>query len=409
MQEVRKRKIGIIKSFRRNLERPKSEEIAAKAEILYRENKLEVADIAEKLNITKNTLYSYLRYKNVPLHKSNKAYRQWISKSKSEPTAAKAEALYREEKLTVDEIAEKLGISSGTLYHYLHYRNVPTNRKSRSVSKSKVIGAKAEILYRENKLTVAEIAKKLSITPPTLYRCLRYRNVPIDKKSRAHAKWLSQFKATAARAEILYRKNKLTVAEITKKLGIAQPTLYQSLHYGNVPINKRSRVHSKWLSQFKATTAKAEILYRKNKLTVAKITKKLGISQPTLYRYLRYKNVPINRSSRMLSKSKTIAAKAEMLYRENKLAVTDITKKLGIGTGTLYRYLRYKNVPLNRANIALSKSKTIGTKAEILYRKNKLTVAEIAKELGIATGTLYRYLRYRKVALKRSSRVYKME
>jgi len=76
-----------------------------------------VTEIAEKLNIAERTLYRYLHYKNVPIHQ------------KSEATAAKAEVLYRENKLTVTEIAKKLDIGQGTLYRYLRHRNVSINRK----------------------------------------------------------------------------------------------------------------------------------------------------------------------------------------------------------------------------------------------------------------------------------------
>lgn len=44
---------------------------------------------------------------------------------KAEATACAAEALYKEGKLSVQEIANKLGICKGTLYSYLRYRNVP--------------------------------------------------------------------------------------------------------------------------------------------------------------------------------------------------------------------------------------------------------------------------------------------
>lgn len=43
----------------------------------------------------------------------------------SEATAIAAETMYRERKLSVMQIANKLGISKNTLYKYLRYRNVP--------------------------------------------------------------------------------------------------------------------------------------------------------------------------------------------------------------------------------------------------------------------------------------------
>jgi DNA invertase Pin-like site-specific DNA recombinase len=41
------------------------------------------------------------------------------------PTAIAAETLYREGQLSVNQISEKLGISKSTLYKYLRYRDVP--------------------------------------------------------------------------------------------------------------------------------------------------------------------------------------------------------------------------------------------------------------------------------------------
>lgn len=43
---------------------------------------------------------------------------------KAEPTACAAETLYREGKLSVQQIADKLGISKSTLYAYLRHRGI---------------------------------------------------------------------------------------------------------------------------------------------------------------------------------------------------------------------------------------------------------------------------------------------
>lgn len=45
----------------------KAHATACAAETLYKEGKLSVLEIAEQLNISKNTLYSYLRHRNVPI------------------------------------------------------------------------------------------------------------------------------------------------------------------------------------------------------------------------------------------------------------------------------------------------------------------------------------------------------
>jgi len=46
---------------------PDAENTAIAAEALYKENKLSAQQIARRLNISKTTLYKYLRYRNVPI------------------------------------------------------------------------------------------------------------------------------------------------------------------------------------------------------------------------------------------------------------------------------------------------------------------------------------------------------
>jgi DNA invertase Pin-like site-specific DNA recombinase len=52
----------------------------------------------------------------------------------AERTAYAAETLYREQRLSVREIANELGIAKSTLYAYLRHRGVPIGGRSRPVS-----------------------------------------------------------------------------------------------------------------------------------------------------------------------------------------------------------------------------------------------------------------------------------
>ena len=55
------------------------------------------------------------------------------------------------------------------------------------------------------------------------------------------------------------------------------------------------------------------------------------------------------RPNGLSKKSQNMALTAEYLYREQKLSVNEIIEQLGIGRATLYRYLRYRNVPVSTA------------------------------------------------------------
>ncbi len=49
----------------------------------------------------------------------------------------------------------------------------------------------------------------------------------------------------------------------------------------------------------------------------------------------------------LTKKAQNIALTAEYLYKEEKLSVNEILDQLSIGRATLYRYLKYRNVPVS--------------------------------------------------------------
>ena len=49
----------------------------------------------------------------------------------------------------------------------------------------------------------------------------------------------------------------------------------------------------------------------------------------------------------LTKKAQNIALTAEYLYKEEKLSVNEILEQLSIGRATLYRYLKYRNVPVS--------------------------------------------------------------
>jgi len=59
---------------------PRAEQTASAAETLYREGKLSSQQIADRLHISKSTLYAYLRYRGVSIS----AYKQ------QQPTTTRA-------------------------------------------------------------------------------------------------------------------------------------------------------------------------------------------------------------------------------------------------------------------------------------------------------------------------------
>ena len=93
----------------------------------------------------------------------------------------------------------------------------------------------AETLYREGKLSVIQIAKKLSISKSTLYKYLRFRNVEISKYEHQAEKVLRGFTISYYSPQQLIECGKFSRADLEKiksyrgnhnRLGFAYQLIY---------------------------------------------------------------------------------------------------------------------------------------------------------------------------------------
>jgi transposase-like protein len=121
---------------------------------LYLDERLSVADIASRLGLTPQRVYERFRENGISLRRRL---------SKEELTD-----LYQNQKLTIREIAKQAGYSVFTVRKYLDQYEIP--RPNRRESASPVPLDELTRLYLEERLSVKEIATRVGGAPN---RCLR--------------------------------------------------------------------------------------------------------------------------------------------------------------------------------------------------------------------------------------------
>lgn len=140
--------------------------------------------------------------------------------------------------LTPYAIADELKISVATVYKYLHDAKLIPNLPS----SKKVIKEKELLTDYYNFISMNELCKKYNIKPNYIYQLIRRRNL----KARTLTSNAKQtYEQQITQAIQLYKETDLTVYAITLEVGISQPTLHKELRLRNIPFRQPKKAGAK--------------------------------------------------------------------------------------------------------------------------------------------------------------------
>jgi len=182
--------------------------------------------------------------------------------------------------------------------------------------------------YHEDNENTSQIAKKLSVTSTSILRWMREYGIKRRKGSYSMLPGLK--KPTKEELEDLYINQRKSNKNIGRNLGVSEPTIRKWMdEYG---ISIRSSSESKLPKGFvKPTKEELKELYRK--ISVNKIAKNYKISNPTITKWLKDYNISIRRNSnfeRIKEIIKPSKEKLEDLYWEQGKSTTNIGRELGV-------------------------------------------------------------------------------
>ena len=137
------------------------------------ESGLSMKEVALEFVISAQRVEQILKKAGVETRKYTRSYRLLQARRKKRKTLS-AELLlklYKDERLPVSEITERLNISHASLYQSLEFYNIP-KRKTEGFEYSTLTEELLRGLYLEENLTAAEIAKKLGFASITIKKRL---------------------------------------------------------------------------------------------------------------------------------------------------------------------------------------------------------------------------------------------
>jgi predicted DNA-binding protein YlxM (UPF0122 family) len=137
------------------------------------ESGLSMKEVGLEFGVSAQRVEQILKKAGVETRKYTRSNRLLQARRKKRKVLSKELLLkfYKEERLPVFEIIEKLGISHPLLYENLEFHNIP-KRKTEEIGHSKLTEGLLRRLYLEEDLTAKEIAQKLGFAPITIKKRL---------------------------------------------------------------------------------------------------------------------------------------------------------------------------------------------------------------------------------------------
>jgi len=169
---------------------------------------------------------------------------------------------------TVKEIAERLGVSSGTVRYYLKKMGLPAGRR-RKVDEGKL---KQIVEMRKSGAKIREIAERLSITRDAVRYYLRKAGLAGVRQRKVDEGKLRQMVE-------LWHKN-LTLKEIARQVGLSEYTVIERLHMMGLRRRRKCpRIGREELESLSRTLDDEEIakMYSTSKICIRSLRRRYGI------------------------------------------------------------------------------------------------------------------------------------
>jgi excisionase family DNA binding protein len=193
------------------------------------------------------------------------------------------------------------------------------------------------------------------------------------------------------RLEQMYVSDGLTLEQTAQRLGVTRGQARGMLIRAGIPLRKRGPRPLPPPSENERR--RLERLYVKERLTVANVGRRLGISRDSAERLLVRANIPVRRyDGSGLPDIETLAR----LYIEDKLSTHDLARMFGTHQGTVWRALADAGIPRRprgSGNRPKWPERISHDDVEDLYVSKGLSIAEVAQLLGVGPDTVSKALR----------------
>jgi transposase len=202
-----------------DIERPDSDRLRH----LYVDERRTVAEVADVLGVARGTAHNWLRAANIELRPSP-------SKRRNDISDDQVRELYVTKQLSAPDIARRLGRGTSTVYH--DQLGIPRRHDGHGTARPD--RSELHQLYIDEGLSLRQIAARYDVTPPAVAGWLRHSDIPVRPARTPRV-------AVDRDAVVHAYRSGLSGLELAAQHGCSTATIYRELEAAGVPRRRHQR------------------------------------------------------------------------------------------------------------------------------------------------------------------------
>jgi len=374
----------------------------------YVDERMSTVKIAERLSVGSTTIRDWLKKESIEIRDSSEATSiAQLPEGFVKPSKEELERMYVNEKMSIIKIGEKLGVSRAGVHNWLReneigIRDRPEAKLPNGVTKP--TKEELEKLYYEDGLGMAKIGIRFGVSHFIVRGWLNDYDIEIREARKLPEGFV---KPTRDELERMYVDEKMGTYKIAERLGANATSVFKWLRENGIETREPPRLPEGFV---KPTRDELERFYVNERISVEKISKKLGVSHFTVCNWLREYDIEIRDSSEAKLPEGIIKPKKqelEIMYVNEKMSAEKMGKRLGVGTTTIYSWLRENEIEIRDISEAMSIAhlpdgftKPNKEELERMYVRDGISTYKIGERLGVSNSTIINWLKKYKISTR---------
>ncbi len=374
----------------------------------YVKERRSTVEIAERFGVGSTTIRGWLKKEGIGIRDISEATSiARLPEGFVKPSKEELERMYVNERMSITKIGVKLGVSRASAHNWLMENEIGT--RDRSVIKlpngvTKPTKEELEKLYYEDGLGMAKIGIRFGVSHFIIRGWLNDYDIEIREARKLPEGFV---KPSKEELERMYVDEKMSTYKIAERLGANATSVFKWLRKNGIETREPPRLPEGFV---KPTRDELEKFYVNERISVEEISKKLGVSHFTLCNWLREYDIEIRDSSEAKLPEGIIKPKKqelERMYVDEKMSAEKMGKRLGVGTTTIYNWLKENDIEIRDISEALSIAhlpdgftKPSKEELERMYVRDGISTYKIGERLGVSNSTIINWLKKYKISTR---------
>lgn len=318
-----------------------------------------------------------------------------MTKYTRKPRKEELYRLYVDEFNTAQQIADIYGVSETAVYKWLESFGINRRSLSAAQMKGKIVPTTKQLytMYIDNMETLSAIGDRYTVNASTVSKWLD--KVCIKRRTSSEAAMGGKRRPDKTELYRLYVEEFVGIPKIAKMFGCADGTVYRWMVADG--INRRPAGATMRMGKAKPSRDELYRLYIDNQKTLGEIGEMFETNRVTIRNWLKSADIEVRSMSEvgLCGTPRPSDDELKRMYIDDGMTTLDMADSIGVAFGTVNRWLKKAGVPLRQTSEIMLCGKLKPSSDELykLYIEDMLSTTEISTIYNISSGTVLRDMR----------------